>query len=109
MVKFQQSSAITGFGRVCVENVVRISIGGVGVRLRVKVDALILESIICDRANNTLMDHTSGIFCKNLESHSIPDIGGDANPPACFLLGRWEGLIRVKVEDSFIESVFKEG
>ena len=98
------------FGRVCVENVVRISISRGGVRLRVKVDSLILESIIHGRANDTLMDHTSGIFCKNLlESHSIPDIGGDANPPACFLLGRWEGLIRVKVEDSFIESVFEEG
>ena len=79
------------------------------VRLRVEWDSLILESIICGRANDTAMDHMSGIFCKNLEGRSIPKIGGDANPPACFLLGRWKGLIRVEIEDAFVESVLKEG
>ena len=99
---------MTGFGRVGMENVVRISISGVGVRLRVEADSLILESIVCGRANNTAMDHTSGIFSNNFEGHRVPDIGGNANPPACFLLGRREGLIRVEVEDTFIESVLEK-
>ena len=68
-----------------------------------------LESIICSRVNNTLMNHTPGNFSEDLKSHCIPNIGGYTNPPACFLLGRWEGLIRVEVENTFIESVLEEG
>ena len=45
MVKFQWSSAIMRLGRVCVKGVVRISISGVGVGLRIKADSLILESM----------------------------------------------------------------
>ena len=82
---------------------------GVGVGLRIEEYSLILESIIGGGANNTAMDHVSGILCKDFESHGISNIGGDANPPACFFFGRWEGLIRVEVEDLFIESIFKEG
>ena len=108
-VKFQQSSAITRLGRVCVKGVVWISISGVGVGLRIKADSLILESVICGRVNDTAVDHTPGIFSEDLESHHISNIGGYSNPPACFLLGRWEGLIRVEVEDTFVESVFEEG
>ena len=93
-VKFQWSSAITRFGRVCVKRVVRIS---VRIRLRVEVDSLILELIIHGRVNNTLMDYTSGNFSEDLESHCIPNIGGNANPPACFLLGRWEGFVVAQI------------
>ena len=107
MVKLQWSSAITRLGRVCVKGIVRVSISGV--RLRIKADSLILELIIHGRVNNTSVDHMPGNFSEDLESHCIPNIGGYSNPPACFLLGRWEGLIRVKVEDMFIESVFEEG
>ena len=48
-------------------------------------------------------------FSEDLESHCIPNIGGNTNPPSCFLLGGQERLIRVKVENAFIESIFKEG
>ena len=105
----QWCSVITRFGRVCVKNIVMIIGSGVGVGLRVKAYTLILELINSGRANDAVMYHMSGIFSKNLESHGISDIGGDANPPACFLFGRWEGLIGVEVENSFVESIFKEG
>ena len=108
-VEFQWCSAIARFGRVCVKNGVMIIISGVRVGLRVELYALVLESIVGGRANDTVMDHTSGIFCKDFESHGIPNIGSDANPPACFLFGRWERLIRVEVEDAFVKSVFEEG
>ena len=77
------------------KGIVRISSSGVRVRFRIKMDSLILESIMCGRANNTSMDHTPGNFSEDLKNHCIPNIGGYSNPPACFLLGRWEGLIRV--------------
>ena len=109
MVKLQWSSAIMRLCRVCVNGIVRISSSGVRVGFRIKMDSLILESIICGRANDTLMDHMPGNFSEDLKSHCIPNIGGYSNPPACFLLGRWEGLIRVEVENTFIESVFEEG
>ena len=95
-VKFQWCSAIARFGRVCVQDEVMIIIG---VRLRVELYSLVLESIIGGRANNTVMDHMSGIFGKDFESHGIPDVGNNANPPACFLFGRRERLIRVEVEN----------
>ena len=72
-------------------------------------DSLILESIICGRANDTPMNNTSGIFSEDLKSHHIPNIGGNTNPPSCFLLHRWKGLIRVKIEYFLIESIFEEG
>ena len=109
MVKLQWSSAITRLGRVFVKGIDRISISRARVRLRIKVDSLILELIIHGRVNDTAVDHTPGIFSEDFESHCIPNIGGHTNPPACFLLGRWEGLIRVEVEDTFVESVFEEG
>ena len=109
MVIFQWRSVIPRFGRVCVKNIVMIIGSGVGVGLRVKAYSLILEPIISGRVNEAVMDHMPGIFNKNLECHGISNVGGIANPPACFLFGRWEGLIRVKVEDSFVELIFKEG
>ena len=109
MVEFQWCSVKTRFGRVGVKNGVMIISSGVGVGFRVKSYTLVLESIISGRANNTAMDNTSGIFCKDFESHGIPNIGSNANPPACFLFGRWERLIGVKVEDTFVKPVFKEG
>ena len=109
MVVFQWQSVVSRFGRVCVKNIVMIIGSGVRVRLRVEVYLLILEPIIGGRANDAVMDHTSGIISKDLESQSIFDVGGHANPPACFLFGRWEGLIRVEVEDSFIEAILKGG
>ena len=75
----------------------------------VKLHSSILESAICGRSNDTPMDNVPCIFSEDLESHRIPNIGGNANPPACLLLGRWERLIRVKIENVFIESIFKEG
>ena len=108
-VVFQWHSAIARFGRVGVKNIVMIIGGGVGVGFRVKAYSLILEPIIGGRANDAAMYHMPGIFSKNLESHGISDIGGNANPPACFLFGRWEGLIGVEVEYAFVESIFKEG
>ena len=93
-----------------------VRIGSRGVRVRcdriwfgIEMHSLILESSICGRLNDTPMDNSPGIFSEDLESHHIPNIGGNTNPPACFLLGKWKGLIRVKIEYSFIESVFKEG
>ena len=109
MVKLQWTSVIMRLGRVCVKRGGCISVSGVRVRLRIKADTLILESVIRGRANDTAVDHMSGVFSEDLESHHIPNIGGYSNPPACFLLGRWEGLIRVEVENTFVESVFEEG
>ena len=109
VVKFQWWSVIARFGRVCVKNGVMIIISGVRVGVRIKLYSLVLESIVGGRANDTAMYHVSGIFCEDFESHGIPNIGSDTNPPACFLFGRWEGLIRVEVEDAFIKSVFEEG
>ena len=90
--------------------------GGRGIRVgcdhiwfRVKAHSLILESVICGRSKDTPMDNAPCIFSEDLESHCIPNIGCNPNPPACFLLGRWERLIRVKVENAFIESKFEEG
>ena len=107
-VEFQWCSAKARFGRVSVKNGVMIIISGVGVGLRVEPYSLVLESIVGGRANNTAMDNTSGNFCKDFESHGILDIGSNANPPACFLFARREGLIRVEVEDAFVKSVFEE-
>ena len=108
-VEFQWCSAIARFGRVCVQDGVMVIVSGLWVGFRVEPYALVLESIIGGRVNNTVMDNTSGIFCKNFESHGIPDIGSNANPPACFLFGRQERLIGVEVEDTFVKSVFEEG
>ena len=91
------------------KNVVMIVGSGVRVGLRIKAYSLILEPIVGGRANDAAMDHMPGIFSEYLESHGISNIGGDANPPACFVFGRWEGLIGVEVEDLFIESIFEEG
>ena len=96
-------------GRAGVKNGVMIISSGVGVRFRVKQYSFVFELIIGGRVNNTVMDNTSGIFCKDFESHGIPNIGSNANPPACFLFGRREGLIGVEVEYAFIKSVFEEG
>ena len=109
MIIFQWCSAIMRFGRVCVKNVVMIIGSGVRVGLRVEMYSLILVPIISGRVNDTVMDHMPGIFSKNLESHGISNIGGNANPPACFRFGRWEALISIEVEDLFVESIFKEG
>ena len=89
-VIFQWHSVIPRFGRVCVKNVVMIIGSGVGVGLRVEAYSLILEPIVGGRENDAAMDHMPGIFSEYLESHGISDVGGDANPPACFLFGRWE-------------------
>ena len=86
-----------------------IIISGIGVSLRLEPYSLVLEPVVGGRANNTAMDNMSGIFCKDFESHGIPNIGSNANPPACFLFGRREGLIGVEVEYAFIKSVFEEG
>ena len=109
MVIFQWLAVVSRFGRVCVKDIVMIIGGGVGFRVRIKAYSLILEPIVCGGLNNAAMDHMSGIVSKNLESHGISNIGSHANPPACFLFGRWEGLIRVEVEDLFIEMILKEG
>ena len=90
------------------KNGVLIIISGIRVWFRFEPYSLVLESIIGGRANNTAMDNTLGIFCEDFESHGIPDIGSNTNPPACFLLGRRERLIGVEVEDAFIKSVFEE-
>ena len=70
--------------------------------------SLILESIIHGRSNDTPMNNAPHIFREDLESHHTPNIGSNANPPACFLLGGRERLIRIKIEDPFIEPVFEE-
>ena len=94
-VVFQWRPVIARFDRVSVKSIVMIGGGGVWVGFRVEAYALILEPIVSGRANDAAMYHTPGIFSKDLESHGISDIGGDTDPPACFLFGRWEGLVRV--------------
>ena len=56
MVKLEWSSGIARLGRGG-----EISIGRVWVGCRIKTNSLILELIICGRANNTVVNHTSGI------------------------------------------------
>ena len=68
----------------------------------------LLEMIICGGLKDTLMYNAFRIFSENLESHCIPNTGGNTNPPACFLFGGMEGLVRIKIENPFIEAVFKE-
>ena len=62
LVKFQWCSAISRFGRVGMKDGVMIRVSGVGVGIRIEPYPLVLESIIGGRANNTSMDHASGIF-----------------------------------------------
>ena len=93
--------AITRLLRVRMKKSVKICSRGVRLRcdciwLGIKMHSLILESINCGRMNDTPMNNVSGILSEDLESHCIPNIGGNTNPPACFLLGRWKGWIRVK-------------
>ena len=71
-------------------------------------NALILESIIHGRANNTVVNHTSGIISEDFESHGISNIRSNTNPPAHFFFGRGKGLVRVERKNLFIEPVFKE-
>ena len=74
MVKLEWSSGIARLGRGCVKGVIGISISGVWVRCRIKMNSLILEPIICGRANNTAVNHTSGIISEDFESHCISNI-----------------------------------
>ena len=114
MVKLQWGSVITRLARVGMER--SVGSGSRGIRFRcdrirfgIKMHPLILESIICCRLNDASMNNRPCIFSEDLESHCIPNIGGNTNPPSCFLLHRWKGLIRVKIEYFLIESIFKEG
>ena len=68
------------------KNIVMIIGSGVRVGVRIKAYSLILEPIIGGRANNAVMDHTSGIVSKDLESHGISNIGGHTNKPAFSLV-----------------------
>ena len=69
---------------------------------------LVLETIIHGRLKDTPMYNAFCVISEDLESHHIPNTGGNTNPPACFLLGGREGLVRIKIENLFIESIFKE-
>ena len=114
MVKLQWGSVIMRHARVRMKRSVGSGSRGIRARgdhiwFRIKMHPLVLESIIHRRLNDTLMNNVPCIFSEDLESHHIPNIGGNTNPPSCFLLGGWERLIRVKVENAFIESIFKEG
>jgi hypothetical protein len=54
------------------------------------------------------MDHLVTIISQYLESHSVPHITGNSDPPPRFFFGGWKSFVGVKIEDRFIEWVFKE-
>ena len=99
--------------RVRVKRLVSVGIRGFGfgcdcIWFGVEACTLVLEMIIRGGSKDTPMYNLLSIFSEDLESHCISNTGGNTNPPAYFVLGRREGLVRVKIENPFIELVFKE-
>jgi hypothetical protein len=58
-------------------------------------DAFVLKTIIFGGSNHTPMDHLVTIFSQYIESHSIPDIIGNADPPPRFFFGGWKAFVSV--------------
>ena len=79
------------------------------IQLGVEAYTLVLETIIHGGLKDTPMYNMLSILSEDLERHHVPNTGGNTNPPACIILGGTrEGLARIKIEDLFIELVFKE-
>jgi hypothetical protein len=67
-----------------------------------------LETVVGGGTEDTAMDDFVGIVGENLVGQGISNVTGDSYPPPCLFFAGRERNVRVKVEDGFIESVFKE-
>jgi hypothetical protein len=58
--------------------------------------------------DDTMMNHLGAVLSKDFERQAISHIVGNSNPPSWFLFRGRERCITIKVQNRFVETVFKE-
>ena len=106
MIELQQGPVLMRFASVEFRKVRHA--GCDSIWFGVEMHALILKTVVHGGSKHAPMHNMVGVFSQDFKSHGIPNIGSNANPTSCFFFGGREGLVRIKIEDPLVETVFQK-